>query len=130
MIKKTIKYVDYNGVERVEDFYFNLSRAELIDMNLTTEGGMDKALEKIVKEKDQVKIGEMFKKFILMSYGEKSPDGKRFIKSPEMAEAFSQTEAFSELYMEFLTDPKAGSEFFSGIIPANLQAQVNALQEA
>jgi hypothetical protein len=130
MIKKTITYTDYDGNERTEDFYFNLSRAELIDMNFSTEGGLDKTLEKITKEKDVVKIAEMFKKFILASYGEKSGDGKRFIKSPELTEAFSQTEAYSELYMELYTDPDAAAAFFTGVIPTKLAEQVKKLQSS
>ena len=117
MIKKTIKFVDYNGNEREEDFYFNLTKAELTEMELSTEGGMEQLIRKIVSEQDNKKIVEMFKKIILKSYGEKSPDGRRFIKSQELSDAFAQTEAYSELFMELATDADAAAAFVNGVVP-------------
>ncbi len=117
MLKKTIKYTDYDNNERTEDFYFNLTKAELTEMEGSTNGGLKKMLEKIVQEQDVKKILDMFKDIIRKSYGEKSPDGKRFIKSPELVEAFVQTEAYSELFMEMLENPDVASAFMSGIIP-------------
>ena len=124
MYKKTIKYTDYDGNEREEDFYFNLSKAELMEMEMGTTGGMRKMLEKIVSAQDTAKIIEMFKLIILKAYGEKSDDGKRFIKSKELSEAFSQTEAYSILFTELATDSQAASYFVNAIIPkeANLPA--------
>ena len=120
MLKKTVTYVDYNGVERTEDFYFNLSKAEVTELELSVEGGFSKMLEDVVNAKDNVKIVELFKKMVLMSYGEKSADGKRFVKSKELSEAFSQTEAYSEIFMELALDDKAAAAFVNGIMPANL----------
>ena len=93
MLKKTVTYVDYNGVERTEDFYFNLSKAEVTEMELSVEGGFSKMIEEVVKSNDNVRIVELFKQMVLKAYGEKSADGKRFVKSKEIAEAYSQTEA-------------------------------------
>lgn len=123
MLKKRIDYVDYDGNERSEDFYFNLTKAEIAEMELSTEGGLQKWIEKVVDAKDMPRIIELFKKLILRSYGEKSPDGKRFIKSKELSEAFTQTEAYSELFMELATDEKAAADFVNGIIPSEYSAR-------
>lgn len=120
MLKKTITYVDYNGNERVEDFYFNLTKAEATEMELSVEGGLTKKLEDIVNSQNNKEIITLFKEIILKAYGEKSQDGKRFIKSEELSEAFSQTEAFSELFMELALDEKAAADFVNGILPANI----------
>ena len=120
ILKKTVTYVDYNGVERTEDFYFNLSKAEVAEMELSVEGGFSKMLEEIVKSNDNVRIVELFKQMVLKAYGEKSADGKRFVKSKELSEAFSQTEAYSEIFMELALDEKAAAAFVNGIMPANL----------
>ena len=120
MLKKTVTYVDYNGAERTEDFYFNLSKAEVTEMELSVEGGFSKMLEEIVKSKDNVRIMELFKQMVLKAYGEKSADGKRFVKSKELSEAFSQTEAYSEIFMELALDEKAAAAFVNGIMPSNL----------
>lgn len=120
MFVKKIAYTDYDGNEREEEARFNLSKAELLEWELTTEGGMQNLLTKIVAEKDQVKIVEMFKKIILKSYGIKSPDGRRFIKVVDghaVVDDFVQTEAYSELIMELLTSPEAASEFIRKIVP-------------
>lgn len=120
MLKKTIKYVDYNGVEREEDFYFNFSKAELTEMEITTEGGLVETMNKVVAAKDGASIIRIFKDLVLKAYGEKSPDGKRFIKSEELSTAFSQTEAYSILFMELATDANKASEFVNGIVPKNV----------
>lgn len=124
MLKKTITYVDYNDVERTEDFYFNLSQAEITEMELGTTGGLSEKLKKIVETKDQPQIIRMFKEIVLSSYGVKSDDGRRFIKSPELSAEFSQTEAYSELYMELATDAQKAAEFINGIVPK--QARIDA----
>lgn len=118
MLKKTITYIDYNGTERKEDFYFNLSKAEIMEMEMGTTGGMVEMINKIVAAQDAPAIIDVFKKMILKAYGEKSADGKRFIKSKEISEAFSQTEAYSQLFMELATDADAASKFVNGIVPA------------
>ena len=117
MLKKTITYTDYNGVERTEDFYFNLSKAELAEMELSVDGGMSKMIENISKTNDVPSVVKFFKEIILKSYGEKSEDGKRFKKSEELSESFSQTEAYSEMFMEFFTDIESAISFINNIIP-------------
>lgn len=118
MLKKTITYTDYNGSERTEDFYFNLTEAEILELELSTEGGLQQMIERIIAAQDMPSLSKYFKKIILMSYGEKSPDGKRFIKSDKLSEEFSQTEAYSQLYMELATDDKIAADFINGIIPS------------
>ena len=126
MLKKTITYVDYNGVERTEDFYFNLSKAEVLELEMGTTGGLTEMINKIVAAQDTPTLIKIFKDLVLKAYGEKSPDGKRFIKSDEIRDAFSQTEAYSNLFMELATDAEAASKFFNGIIPDNVDKPVSA----
>ena len=127
MIKKTITYNDYDGNERTEDFYFNLSKAECMEMELTTNGGMQQMIERIIAEKDTEKIVEIFKKIILKSYGIKSPDGKYFRKSAEISRDFESTEAYSSLFMELATNSDAAANFISLVLPndPNTNAPVN-----
>lgn len=120
MLKKTITYTDYDGLERTEEFRFNLTKAELMDMELTTVGTFSKLMQKIIDEKDMVRLAKYFKELILKSYGVKSDDGKRFIKSPELSEAFSQTEAYSALYMELLGNSEYAVKFIQQVMPKDL----------
>ena len=129
MIKKTITYEDYNGVERTENFYFNLNKAEVLEMEMGTEGGMAESIQKIVDAKDAPAIIRVFKDLVLKAYGVKSDDGRRFIKSKELSDEFSQTEAYSQIFMELVTDDKAAAAFINGIVPADL-AQKAALPGA
>ena len=117
MLKQAITYTDYNGVVRTEDFYFNLSRAEVTELQLSEKGGYDKMIENIVNAEDNKAIFENFKKIILKSYGVKSEDGRRFIKSEQLSEEFSQTEAFVELIFGLASDENAAAEFIKGVIP-------------
>ena len=119
MLKKTITYTDYNNVVRTEDFYFNLSKAEIMEMELTVSGGYSDMIQRIVDAQDFPTIVELWKELILKAYGEKSPDGKRFIKNDEIRDAFMQTEAFSNLFMELSLDADAAAKFVNGIMPAN-----------
>lgn len=126
MLKKTITYKDYNDVERTEDFYFNLSKAELTEMELSTTGGFAEMINNIMQAKDIPAIIKVFKELILKSYGEKSADGKYFMKTNEagapLSIAFSYTEAYSKLFMELSTDEKAASDFINAVIPQEAQA--------
>lgn len=117
MLKKTITYQDYNGNEITEDFYFNLSKAEVTEMELSRTGGLSKYIERIVAAKDVPAIINEFKYLVLKSYGVKSEDGKRFIKSEELSQAFAQTEAYTELFVELVSDAEAAAKFVNGIIP-------------
>lgn len=120
MLKKTITYTDYNGTERTEDHYFNLTKAELMEMEMSTSGGMAEMIQRIVSAQDAPAIIKIFKELILKAYGQKSPDGKRFIKNDELREEFSQTEAYSQLFMELATDADAAAKFINGIIPNDI----------
>lgn len=127
MLKKTVTYTDYNGVERTEDFYFNLTKAEITEMELSTAGGFAEMLQKVVAAQDAPSIIKVFKDLVLKAYGEKSPDGKRFVKSEEISTAFAQTEAYSQIFMELATDSKAAAAFVNGIVPADMQADAQKL---
>lgn len=120
MLRKTITYTDYNGEERTEDFYFNLSKAELVELELSTPGGFSTYLNDIAESSNGKELIEQFKKIIKMSYGVRSEDGKRFIKTDEAFEEFSQTEAYSELFVSLAMDAEESSEFINGLIPRGL----------
>lgn len=117
VLKKPITYTDYNGTERTEDFYFNLTKAEIAEMNFTTEGGLEAFLNKISAEQDIKRVYLMFKDIVLQAYGEKTLDGKRFIKNQELRDAFAQTEAYSNLMIELLSNETYAAEFVNAIIP-------------
>lgn len=110
-------YTDYNGVERTEDFYFNLSRAEVMEMELGTNGGLAEMIQRVVDAQDGTSIIKIFKDLILKAYGEKSADGKRLVKDEAIAKAYSQTEAYSDLFMELATDAEKAAAFVNGIVP-------------
>ncbi len=123
MLKKTITYKDYNDNERTEDFYFNLSKAELMEMEMSTTGGLAESIKNIVAAQDAPAIIKIFKDLILKAYGEKSPDGKRFMKEDEYGRPlypkFRDTEAYSILFMELSTDADKAANFINSIIPAD-----------
>ena len=124
MYTRTITYKDFNDVERKETFHFNLNKSEITDMEGSYEGGLSTMLQKIIDAKDATKIIKVFKELLLKSYGEISDDGRRFIKSKEISEAFSQTNAYDMLYMELATDAKAATDFVNAIIPSDLKSVV------
>ena len=126
MIKKTIKYTDYDGNERKEDYYFSLNRAEIAEMDMREPGGFEKMVENIIAEQDNNRILTLFKKIILMSYGKKSQDGKQFIKNEQLRTEFEQSEAYVELFMELGNDGKAAAEFIDGIIPKAAKQNENS----
>lgn len=131
MLKKAITYVDYNGVERTESFYFNLSKAELIEMEYGTVGTFTSMIQNIIDAQDEPELIKLFKSLILKSYGKKSADGRRFEKSEEISKDFSETEAYVILFMELARDSKAASEFVNGIIPADIdRGELKKQQEA
>lgn len=123
MLKKTTTYVDYNGTERTEDHYFHLTKAEIMEMELGTVGGLTETIRKIIAAQDTPSIVKLFKELVLKAYGVKSDDGKRFIKNDELREAFSQTEAYSMIFMELATDADAASNFVNGIVPSDIAPQ-------
>lgn len=124
MFKKDVKYVDYNGTERKETLYFNLTEAEIAEMQLSTTGGLDEMIRNMVEAQDGPALIKMFKELLLKSYGVKSADGRRFIKNDELRDEFMQTEAFSDLFMELAFNAEAGSEFVMGILPEKISKQM------
>lgn len=126
MFTKTFTYTDYNGVERKETHYFNLNKAEVMEMEMSTKGGLAEMIQRIIDAQDAPAIIKVFKDLIRKSYGVKSADGKRFIKNDELWEEFEQTEAYSQLFMELARNADAASKFINGIVPADLNQQANA----
>lgn len=122
MLKRTITYTDYDGNERTEDFMFNLNKSELTTMDMSQEGGLRQRLNTMINKKDAPEIMRMFRQLIHASYGEKSADGRRFIKSDEISTAFEQTEAYNILFMELCTDADKAAKFVEGILPADLRS--------
>ena len=120
MLKKTITYTDFDGNERTEDFYFNLSKSELILLETTTPGGYVTMLQRIIDSKDNIELMNVFTDLIKKSYGVKSEDGKRFIKNEQVLDDFLSSAAFDEMFTEFFTTENAAAEFAQGIIPKNL----------
>lgn len=117
MLKKTIAYEDFKGNKREEDFYFNLNKAEITEMEMSITGGMAEMMQRIVKAQDTPALIKVFKEIILKAYGVPSADGKQFEKSEALSTAFSQTNAYSELFMELATDAEKAAEFINGIVP-------------
>ena len=117
MLKETRTYVDFDGVERTEDFYFNFTKAELLQMELSVKGGFHAYIEQIVKAKNETELIRLFKELLEKSYGVKSPDGRKFIKNAEVLEDFKHTEAYSDLFMLLATNEAAATEFVDGIVP-------------
>lgn len=126
MYKKTIKYTDFNGAEREEDFYFNLTQAELAKMELGINGGYGAMIRRIMAAQDTPSLVDAFDDLIKNSYGEKSADGREFHKSREITSRFMSTEAYSQFFMDLCTDEKAASEFVNGILPSDLAKRVEA----
>ena len=124
MIKLTRTYTDFNDVERTEDFYFHMTKAEVMEMEMSTSGGMAEMIQRIVAAQDIPAIIKVFKELVLKAYGQKSPDGKRFIKNAEQTEEFAQTNAYSDIFMELATDADKAAEFVNGIMPADIQKQL------
>ena len=124
MVVEKIKYTDFNGVEREDEFMFNLTEAEITEMELTTEGGLSDSIKKIVSAQNTPQIIETFKMLLLKSYGEKSADGRRFVKSEELSKEFTQTNAYSQLFMKLATDDKSAVAFINGIIPESMRERV------
>lgn len=122
MITKEITYTDYNGQERTEKYQFNFTKAELTEMELSVNGGLSAMMERIKETDDRPELMRIFKELILKAYGVKSADGKRFVKSDELRTEFSQTEAYSELYMELVTNTESAITFFNGLIPNDIKA--------
>jgi hypothetical protein len=127
LLKKTITYTDFNDEEVSEDFFFHLSQAELIELEMSQEGGFSEALKRIIAAEDGKSIIKEFKNIILGSYGKRSPDGKRFIKNQAIREEFESSEAYSTLFMELVTNAEAAVAFINGVIPAKMMEEARKL---
>lgn len=125
MLEKTITYKDFLGNERKETYYFNLTKTEITEMQLSKDGGLAKMLTKIVQDKNIPEIMKMFKDLIMKAYGEIDADGKHFRKSKEISEAFTQTLAYDEFFMELMSDPNKAFDFIKGILPADVAANID-----
>ena len=128
MLKKTITYTDYDGVQRTEDFYFNLSKAEITEMELSMEGGMRAYIQKIIAAKSQLALVTLFKEIVMKAYGKKSADGRLFMKNDAIRAEFEAHPAYSMIYMDLVTDEAKASAFVNGIMPADAQ-NVNPAME-
>lgn len=131
MYKITETYTDYDDNQRTEDFYFNYSEAELADMQFSISGGLAGMIDKIIKTNDTPELVKLFRELIQKAYGEKSNDGRRFMKSTEKTKEFTETEAYSQIYMRLATDTKAATEFINNVVPKNMRdkmQQANAQQ--
>lgn len=129
MYKITETYTDYDGNQRTEDFYFHLTKAEIMEFDFLQQGGMEKMIEKIISTQDRKSLIEIFKTLVIGAYGEKSMDGRRFMKNDEVKQSFIETEAYSQIFMRLATDAKAASEFINNIIPKDLQGELKKEQE-
>ena len=129
MLKKTITYTDYNGVERTEDFYFNLNKAEVTEMQLSTNGGLAAMIDRVVAAQDTATIIKVFKDLVLKAYGVKSLDGRRFEKNDQLRAEFEQTQAYSDIFMELAFDAQKASEFVNGIIPQDMERAIKQNNE-
>ena len=124
MLEKVIKYTDFKGEEREETFYFHLTKADIMEMQLEVKGGLSTVLERITQTKDVPELIKIFKDLIKRSYGEMSPDGRKFIKNDQVWEDFKSTNAYSVLFMELAQDAKAASDFIRNVVPADLAEEV------
>lgn len=123
MLKKSITYETFNGESVTEDFYFHLTKAELVEMEMSQEGGLAETLKRIIETQDAKEIIREFKNILRRSYGKKSPDGRRFIKNDQLWEEFESSEAYSVLFMDLVTDSDAAAEFVRRVIPQSLSGE-------
>ena len=130
MLKKTVTYTDYNGVERTEAFYFHYNEAEILDMEMSTEGGFAERIQKIIDAKDQVSLMQVIKKFVIDAYGVKSEDGKRFIKNDTVRTEFLESPAYSQIWMELVMDDEIAADFINNVIPSGMKEKLEGLIKA
>lgn len=129
MLTKEITYTDYNGTNHTDKYYFNLNKAEIFKLNYKYKGGFDQHVQNIIKNNDERSMLELVEDLILMSYGEKAINGIDFIKNDDIKTRFQNSEAYSELFIELISNPDKLTEFVNGIIPAGLMAQLDALKK-
>ena len=127
MIKKTVTYTDYNGEQRTETFYFHYTEAEILDMEMSEEGSFADRIQRIIDAKDKTALMKLIKKFVIDAYGVKSEDGKRFMKNDELKTAFLECPAYSDIFMEMVTNDEIAAEFVNGVIPSTMKDRVAKL---
>lgn len=130
MLKKTVTYTDFNGEEVTEDLYFHLSKAEMVELEMSEEGGLSNSLQSIIDAGDGKVIMAKFKEIILLAYGKRSPDGKHFTKNDQLREEFLSTEAYSALFMELVTNADSAAEFITGVVPKDLAEDAMKITQA
>jgi hypothetical protein len=128
VLKKTITYTDFNGVEQTEEFHFHLSAEKLLELEATLPGGFEKYVEQIMESQDGARILELFKRLIASSIGKVSEDGKQFVQNDKIREAFTQTNAYTALFLELGSSAETAAAFFNGIVPKDLAAQAEKMQ--
>lgn len=128
MIKKTVTYEDLNGVSRTESFYFHYYESEILEMELSVDGGFAERIQRIIDAKDQTTLIRVIKKFVLDAYGVKSDDGRQFIKNDEVRARFEQCPAYSKIFMELVLDDKVAADFVNGVVPPEMAERVKQLQ--
>lgn len=116
MYKETIKYLDFNGVEREEDFYFHLTEAETIKYIVSEKGELADVIDKMIKAESVDQMLNLFERFVRMAYGERSTDGRYFTKTTEATERFISSEAYSNLFKKFLQDADYAAKFINGTV--------------
>lgn len=125
MIKKTVTYKDFNDEEQTDELLFHMSKADLIQLQMEEGGdGFGEYIQQITDAEDSAEVWRIFKKILKMSFGKKSPDGKRFIKTDEQWDEFTSSEAYSTLVMDLMSDPNAMAEFITKLVPQDLDADV------
>lgn len=127
MFKKTVSYTDYNGVERTESYHFHFSEAEILDMEMSVEGGFAERIQTIIDANDKTSLMKVIKKFVIDAYGVKSEDGKRFIKNDEVKTAFLESPAYSKIWMELVTNDQVAADFINNVVPADMKEQLAAI---
>lgn len=120
MLKKSITYTDFDGNEVTDTFYFNLTKSEVVELEASQQGGIEAFVKRVSAAQDNKTLLAEFKRIVLLAYGEKSPDGKRFIKNDELREEFSQTAAFDELFIDLISVEGSAVNFFKGLLPKDL----------
>lgn len=128
MLTKTITYTDFNDNERTEDFYFHLSEREIMNLHTKYDGGLDGAIEAMVQSNDIHELLAVLQEIILLSYGVKSADGKSFVKSDEVKQQFEYSAAFSELYLDLLSDEQNAVDFIKNLLPTKAQKRIEELE--
>ena len=129
MFKRPITYEDFNGDTATEEFYFNLTKSEIVELEVGYDGGLEATIQRIIKAQDNKALLNEFKKLVLLSYGVKSDDGKRFIKNDELREAFSQTAAYDALFIELATNDDSAATFIKGIVPKEFAKEIERVEK-